>query len=85
MGYLKLFRREVVQQLQLVEPGFAVNAETGLQAFLMGCQVKEVQISWINRTLDMGMSFFKLARVGWGYWRVFGRLWLRCLFGIGAY
>jgi hypothetical protein len=29
MGYLKLFCREVVQQLQLVEPGFAINAETG--------------------------------------------------------
>jgi dolichol-phosphate mannosyltransferase len=82
---LKLFRREVVQQLQLVEPGFAANAETGLQALLMGYQVKEVPISWINRTPDMGMSSFKLARVGWGYWRVLGRLWLRCLFGIGAY
>lgn len=82
---LKLFRREVVQQLQLVEPGFAVNAETGLQPLLMGYQVKEMPISWINRTPDMGMSSFKLARVGWGYWRVLGRLWLRCLFGIGAY
>lgn len=82
---LKLFRREVVDQLQLLEPWFAVNAETGLQPLLMGYQVKEVPISWINRTPDMGMSSFKLARVGWGYWRVLGRLWLRCLFGIGAY
>jgi SAM-dependent methyltransferase len=82
---LKLFRREVVQQLVLLESGFAVNAETGLQPLLMGCQVKEVPISWINRTPDMGVSSFKLARVGWGYWRVLGRLWLRCLLGIGAY
>ncbi|MBA3967334.1 MAG: glycosyltransferase [Nitrospirales bacterium] len=82
---LKLFRREVVDQLQLLEPGFAVNAETGLQPLLMGYQVKEVPISWINRTPEMGLSSFKLARVGWGYWRVLGRLWLSCLFRIGAY
>ncbi|MCC6139555.1 MAG: glycosyltransferase [Nitrospira sp.] len=82
---LKLLRREVVEQLCLVEPWFAVNAETGLQPLLMGCQVKEVPISWINRTPDMGMSSFKLAQVGWGYWRVLGRLWLRTVFGTGAY
>jgi glycosyltransferase involved in cell wall biosynthesis len=82
---LKLFRREVVQQLVLLESGFAVNAETGLQPLIMGYQIKEVPISWINRTSDMGVSSFKLARVGWGYWRVLGRLWLRCLLGIGAY
>ncbi len=82
---LKLFRREVVEQLCLVEPWFAVNAETGLQPLLMGYQVKEVPISWINRTPDMGMSSFKLAQVGWGYWRVLGRLWLRTVFGVGAY
>jgi len=82
---LKLLRREVVEQLCLAEPWFAVNAETGLQPLLMGYQVKEVPISWINRTPDMGMSSFKLAQVGWGYWRVLGGLWLRTVFGAGAY
>ena len=82
---LKLLRREVVDQLHLVEPWVAVNAETGLQPLLMGYQVKEVPISWINRTPDMGMSSFKLVQVGWGYWRVLGRLWVRSVFGIGAY
>jgi cellulose synthase/poly-beta-1,6-N-acetylglucosamine synthase-like glycosyltransferase/SAM-dependent methyltransferase len=82
---LKLFRREVVDQLLLLEPWFAVNAETGLQPLIMGYQVKEVPISWINRTPDMGMSSFQLATVGWGYWRVLGRLWLRSACGIGAY
>lgn len=82
---LKLLRREVVEQLCLVEPWFAVNAETGLQPLLMGYQVKEIPISWINRTPDMGISSFKLAQVGWGYWRVLGRLWLRTVFGVGAY
>ena len=82
---LKLMRREVVDQLHLVEPWFAVNAETGLQPLFMGYQVKEVPISWINRTPDMGMSSFKLAQVGWGYWCVLGRLWLLSVLGVGAY
>ncbi len=72
---LKLMRREVVEQLQLEEPGFAVNAETGLQPLVMGYTVKEVPISWINRDPTMGMSSFKLAKVGTGYWRVLLRLW----------
>jgi dolichol-phosphate mannosyltransferase len=82
---LKLIRREVVEKLQLMEPGFAVNAETGLQPLLMGYNVKEVPISWINRTPDMGTSSFRLVRVGGGYWQVLYRLWLKCVFGIGAY
>lgn len=82
---LKLIRREVVEKLQLMEPGFAVNAETGLQPLLMGYNIKEVPISWINRRPDMGTSSFRLARVGGGYWRVLYRLWLKCVFGVGAY
>ena len=73
---LKLMRREVVDQLELSEPGFAVNAETGLQPILLGWSVKEVPISWINRLPDMGVSSFRLAQVGTGYWRVLLRLWL---------
>ena len=72
---LKLMRRDVVEQLQLREPGFAVNAETGLQPLLLGYRVEEVPISWINRTSDMGASSFRLLRVGGGYWRVLGRAW----------
>jgi hypothetical protein len=67
---LKLMRREVADSLDLQQPGFAVNAETGLQPLLMGHSVKEVPISWINRTPDMGVSSFRLVRVGGGYWRV---------------
>jgi dolichol-phosphate mannosyltransferase len=78
---LKLMRREVVENLQLTQPGFAVNAETGLQPLLMGYSVKEVPISWINRTPDMGVSSFRLAKVGSGYWQVLFRLWLKKAFG----
>ena len=82
---LKLMRREVVEKLKLLEPGFAVNAETGLQPLLMGYNIREVPISWINRTPEMGVSSFRLARVGGGYWRVLSRLWLKCVFGLGPY
>jgi dolichol-phosphate mannosyltransferase len=82
---LKLLRREVVEQLLLLEPGFAVNAETGLQPLLMGYNIKEVPISWINHTADMGTSSFRLMRVGGGYWQVLCRLSLKCVFGVGAY
>ena len=78
-------RREVVEKLELMEPGFAVNAEIGLQPLLMGYSIQEVPISWINRTPDMGASSFRLMRVGSGYWRVLYRLWVKCTFGVGAY
>jgi 2-polyprenyl-3-methyl-5-hydroxy-6-metoxy-1,4-benzoquinol methylase len=77
---LKLMRREVVENLQITQPGFAINAETGLQPLLMGYSVKEVPISWINRTPDMGVSSFRLMKVGGGYWQVLLRLWLKTVF-----
>ena len=82
---LKLMRRDVAERLQFTQPGFAVNAETGLQPVLMGCKIKEVPISWINRTPDMGMSSFRLARVGGGYWQVLWGLWLKTVWGTGPY
>ena len=88
---LKLMRREVAERLRFTQPGFAVNAETGLQPLLMGCKIKEVPISWINRTPDMGMSSFHLARVGGGYCpgapplMAQDRIWPRSLSGRGPY
>lgn len=78
---LKLMRREVVDHLHITQPGFSVNAETGLQPLLMGYSLKEVPISWINRTPDMGVSSFKLVKVGGGYWQVLLQLWLKTGFG----
>jgi SAM-dependent methyltransferase len=79
---LKLMKREVVEALRLQEPHFAVNAETGLQPLLMGFSVREVPISWINRLPDMGVSSFRLASVGAGYWRVLLRLIVETRFGL---
>ncbi len=82
---LKLMRAEVVRDLRLEEPGFAVNAETGLQPLVMGYRIKEVPMAWINRAPDMGTSSFRLVQVGGGYWRVLARLWLRSTLGVGPY
>jgi dolichol-phosphate mannosyltransferase len=82
---LKIMRREVVQALRLRQPGFAVNAETGLQPILLGYSVKQVPISWINRTPGMGTSSFRLVQVGGGYWAVLLGLWLGYMFGVGPY
>src|SRR5262249_43804783 len=82
---LKLMRREVVENLVLLEPGFAINAETGLQPLIMGYRVKEVPISWIGRGTEMGRSSFRLFKAGGGYWRVLRGLWLRRFLGIGRY
>jgi dolichol-phosphate mannosyltransferase len=82
---LKLMRQEVVRDLVLREPGFAVNAETGLQPLLMRYRVKEVPISWIGRSVGMGASSFSVFRVGFGYWRVVYRLCLWRLLGLGPY
>jgi dolichol-phosphate mannosyltransferase len=82
---LKLMRRDVVANMQLCQPGFAVNAETGLQPLVLGYRVKEVPISWINRSAGMGSSSFRLVRAGGGYWRVLVDIWLKQVFGIGRY
>lgn len=82
---LRLMRREVVRELVLLEPGFAVNAEIGLQPLLTGYRVKEVPISWIGRGVDMGVSSFRVLKVGGGYWRVLYRLWLWRFLRAGPY
>ncbi len=64
---LKLYRAEVLKELDLEQPHFAANAETGLKPLLAGYKVKEVAISWINRTIEMGSSSFRIAAVAPNY------------------
>ena len=82
---LKLMRRQVVADLRLRQPGFAVNAETGFQPLILGYRLKEVPISWINRVPGMGTSSFRLIQAGGGYWRVLLDIWLKQLCGSGRY
>lgn len=64
---LKLFRAEVLQSIEIDQDHFAANAETGLKPLIAGYRVKEVPVSWINRTLEMGPSSFRILRVGPNY------------------
>ena len=82
---LKLMRKDVVDRLALTAPGFAANAETGLQPMLMGYPLAEAPISWINRSFDMGHSSFRLVRVGGGYARVLWNAFRARAFGTGPY
>lgn len=64
---LKLYRAEILKGLEIEEDGFAANMETGLKPILSGYDIREVPISWINRTTNMGTSSFRLLQVAPGY------------------
>ena len=71
---LKLYRDEVIRELEITEPGFAANAEIGIQPLLAKRDIAEVPMSWVDRAPDMGTSAFNVARAGPGYVRVLARL-----------
>jgi dolichol-phosphate mannosyltransferase len=71
---LKLFKAPILKQLELEEPGFAANVETGLKPLLQGWNIVEVPVSWVNRTSTMGTSSFTLFAVAPGYARALWRL-----------
>lgn len=60
---LKLMRTDVLKRIGVEEEHFAANVETGLKPIVAGYAIKEVPISWINRTAEMGSSSFRLLRV----------------------
>jgi len=74
---LKLMKKEVLDNIYLESNDFAANAETGLQPILLGYDVREVPISWINRSVDMGFSSFNLVKTGPNYFRTLFRLIVR--------
>ncbi len=64
---LKLYRGDILREMDISQDGFAANAETGLRPLLEGRDIKEVPIAWIDRSSDMGVSTFRVARVAPGY------------------
>ncbi len=74
---LKIFRCDVAKMLLIESDDFAANVETGLKPILLGYKVVEVPISWVNRSIDMGFSTFRLFRTGPNYWRLLLRLMWR--------
>ncbi|MBT3878905.1 MAG: glycosyltransferase [Candidatus Scalindua sp.] len=71
---LKIFRRDVAKKLVIESDDFAANVETGLKPILLGYRVVEVPISWVNRSIDMGFSTFRIFKTGPNYWRILLRL-----------
>jgi hypothetical protein len=70
---LRLMDGDLARQLIITEPRFAANAEIGLQLALLGRAIREVPVSWINRTFDMGHSSFGVLKSGVSYTRVLWR------------
>jgi SAM-dependent methyltransferase len=71
---LKLYEAHILKNLDIVEPHFAANAETGLKPLLAGYDIVEVPVSWINRTMDMGRSSFHVVRVAPAYFGALVRM-----------
>jgi glycosyltransferase involved in cell wall biosynthesis/SAM-dependent methyltransferase len=71
---LKLYRADILKNLHIEQDHFAANVETGLKPILAGYDVHEVPISWINRTIDMGRSSFKIVKVAPNYFAQFLRI-----------
>jgi SAM-dependent methyltransferase len=75
---LKIFRHDVAKRLVIETDDFAANVETGLKPILLGYRVVEVPISWVNRSIDMGLSTFQIFKTGPNYWKILLRLvWRR--------
>jgi glycosyltransferase involved in cell wall biosynthesis len=76
---LKLYRSEMLKDLRIEEDHFAANVETGLKPLLAGYRIREIPISWINRTLDMGKSSFAIAGLAPNYahalWTIVREIW----------
>jgi glycosyltransferase involved in cell wall biosynthesis len=64
---LKLYRGDILRELEITRPDFAANVETGLKPMLAGYDIREVPISWIDRTTEMGTSSFRLLRLAPSY------------------
>jgi glycosyltransferase involved in cell wall biosynthesis len=82
---LKLYRADILKNLNIEQDHFAANVETGLKPVLAGYDIKEVPISWINRSSDMGSSSFRLLGLAPGYFFALVRMvwesWRSRLFG----
>lgn len=78
---LKLYKAGILKEMKITENHFAANAEIGLKSIAAGHRIKEVPISWINRTADMGTSSFRLFGVGPHYVRALRDVirWIRDL------
>lgn len=66
----KFYKKSVYESLPLTATDYAINAETGLYAVLMGYDIKELPVTWYARGINMGSSKFKLLSVAPGYLKI---------------
>ncbi len=64
----KLYRREALKSIPWTSPSFAINAETGIYPILAGYRIKEVPVSWKQRSA--GVSKFHIFRDGPAYSKI---------------
>lgn len=74
----KLYKKELIDRLypMLSSKDFAVNAELGFYPVLLGYKIGQVPVIWQERTKHMGLSKFKILRVGPSYLKVFLKMLL---------
>src|SRR3989338_8593949 len=72
----KLYKTSLVRKIYplLSSSDFAVNAELGFYPVLMHARIGEIPVSWQERTKQMGLSKFKILKVGPSYLKVFIKL-----------
>lgn len=72
----KLYKKKLVDRLypMLSSKDFAVNAELGFYPVLLGYKIGQVPVIWQERSIHMGLSKFKILRVGPSYFKVFLKL-----------
>lgn len=70
----KIYRREVLDSMQIESEGFEVNVEILLKAYLLGFAMIEVPVNWRGR--KRGVSKLKLYQMGPRYARVVLKLFL---------
>lgn len=65
----KLYKISIIKDILpfLESTGFSINAETGIYPILLGYKLKEIPVTWIGRTPEMGQSSFKVIQAGPGY------------------
>lgn len=79
----RFYKKQIIDDIKpyLVSSGFSINSEIGLYPIIMGYKIKEVPVSWIERTVGMGISDFKVFKVAPGYIYVFVRSMKYKIFG----
>ncbi len=68
----KLYKKSLVMKIypHLTASDFAFNAQLGFYPVLMGAKIGQVPVRWRERTKQMGISKFKILKVGPSYAKV---------------